>query len=59
MVSAGVPNPIGQLHASEIAETSLGILEGIQNFVIPHMPRENIQIRIGIHSGKILYDYFT
>lgn len=30
---------------------AIDLLHGTENFVIPHMPGERLQIRIGIHTG--------
>ena len=52
MVVSGVPIPNGISHAREIACMSLNLFHACQSFVIPHMVKEPLQIRIGLHSGK-------
>ncbi|XP_063615713.1 uncharacterized protein LOC134788841, partial [Penaeus indicus] len=41
----------GKDHAAEVAAMAIDLLHGTENFVIPHMPGERLQIRIGIHTG--------
>ncbi|KAG7177163.1 Atrial natriuretic peptide receptor 2-like 2 [Homarus americanus] len=45
---------IGKDHAAEIASMALDLLHGTENFLIPHMPGERIQIRMGVHSGPVV-----
>ena len=52
MVTSGLPIKNGDLHAREIARMSLALLESISRFVIPHRPREQLKLRIGLHSGE-------
>lgn len=49
-LSARIPPP-GKDHAAEVAAMAIDLLHGTENFVIPHMPGERLQIRIGIHTG--------
>lgn len=51
MVSSGIPKRIGDRHASEMALMSLDILSGVGSFVMRHLPRVPMRIRIGLHSG--------
>ncbi|XP_055348511.1 atrial natriuretic peptide receptor 1-like [Paramacrobiotus metropolitanus] len=51
MVVSGLPIRNGNLHAREIARTSLMLLEGIKRFRIRHRPTEQLRLRIGNHSG--------
>lgn len=51
MVVSGLPNVNGVRHASEIASLSLHLLKAIRKFKIRHRPDEQLQLRIGIHSG--------
>lgn len=44
----------GKDHAAEIASMALDLLHGTENFIIPHMPGERIQIRMGVHSGPVV-----
>ncbi len=52
MVASGVPIRNGDKHAEEICNMSLSLLEAIQAFPIPHLPKEHLKMRIGIHSGS-------
>lgn len=51
MVVSGLPIRNGDLHAKEVSEMSLALLDLIRNFRIPHLPHVGLQLRIGIHSG--------
>lgn len=51
MVVSGLPIRNGDNHAGEIATMSLHLLSAMCNFKIRHMPEENLQLRIGMHSG--------
>ncbi len=51
MVSSGVPIRNGDKHAAEICGMSLGLLDAIHEFRIPHLENEHLYMRIGIHSG--------
>jgi len=54
MVVSGLPNRNGQRHAMEIARMSLDLLQATTGFVIPHMPKHTLQLRVGIHTGEWL-----
>ncbi|CAM1327370.1 Uncharacterised protein g9491 [Pycnogonum litorale] len=41
-------------HAGEVAAMALELLQATENFVIPHMPGERLQIRIGLHTGPVV-----
>ncbi|XP_076069616.1 uncharacterized protein LOC143041525 isoform X2 [Oratosquilla oratoria] len=45
---------LGKDHAAEIASMALDLLHATENFVVPHMPGERLQIRIGIHTGPVV-----
>jgi class 3 adenylate cyclase len=51
MVVSGLPRPNGGKHISEISNTSLDLLTGIQKFKLRHRPDEKLRLRIGIHTG--------
>lgn len=58
-MSAGLPQPNGNRHSSEIAMMALDLLELINTLEIPHMPGTNFRMRIGIHTGNFcLYLHF-
>uniref|UniRef100_A0A914V6Q0 Guanylate cyclase n=1 Tax=Plectus sambesii TaxID=2011161 RepID=A0A914V6Q0_9BILA len=48
---SGLPHRNGNIHAREIADMSLSFLRSLGNFEIPNMPKERINLRIGIHTG--------
>lgn len=52
MVVSGLPVRNGKLHGHEIARMSLALLEAVKTFKIRHRPDEQLNLRIGIHSGK-------
>ncbi len=54
MVASGLPIRNGNKHAGEICTLALHLLSGITDFRIRHLPDKQLQLRIGIHSGKIL-----
>ena len=51
MVVSGLPVPNGEIHAREIARMSLALLNAVLSFKIKHRPKEQLKLRIGIHSG--------
>ena len=53
MVVSGLPIRNGNKHAGEIATMSLDLLSCVRTFKIKHRPNKQMQLRIGIHSGKI------
>ena len=54
MVVSGLPTRNGDLHAREISRMALTILDAVIHFRIRHRPYEQLKIRIGIHSGRII-----
>ncbi|XP_054602374.2 uncharacterized protein [Nothobranchius furzeri] len=51
MVVSGLPERNGDRHADEIAKMALDLLAAVKQVVIPHMPKERLQLRAGIHTG--------
>ncbi|CAI5441250.1 unnamed protein product [Caenorhabditis angaria] len=52
MVVSGLPQfKCKEFHAEEMAMMSLHLLCAVRNFVIPHRPKEQLMIRIGLHTG--------
>lgn len=51
MVVSGLPVRNGNRHAKEVARMSLALLENVHKFVIPHRPKEQLRLRIGMHTG--------
>ena len=54
MVVSGLPIRNDNKHAGEIATMSLDLLSCVRTFKIRHCPGKQMQLRIGIHSGKNL-----
>ena len=53
-VCKGLPVRNGESHSREIARMALKMLEAVKTFPIRHRPNEQLQLRVGIHTGKIL-----
>ncbi|XP_039282700.1 atrial natriuretic peptide receptor 1 isoform X3 [Nilaparvata lugens] len=54
MVVSGLPVRNGNLHAREIARMALALKSAVESFSIRHRPKDQLKLRIGIHTGKIL-----
>ena len=50
MVASGLPT-VYERHAQEMSLLALELLDSVKNHVIPHLSQQNIQLRIGLHSG--------
>ncbi|KAF1753952.1 hypothetical protein GCK72_020509 [Caenorhabditis remanei] len=48
---SGLPIRNGVNHIRQIVEMSLRFMEFCQKFRIPHLPRERVELRVGINSG--------
>ncbi|PIC23996.1 hypothetical protein B9Z55_017495 [Caenorhabditis nigoni] len=48
---SGLPNRNGVEHIRQIVEMALGFLEYCDKFRMPHLPRERVELRVGINSG--------
>ncbi|KAM4014864.1 uncharacterized protein ACNLHF_001600 [Anomaloglossus baeobatrachus] len=51
MVVSGLPERSNEKHADEIAKMSLDLVAAVRQVIIPHMPSERLQLRVGVHSG--------
>ena len=51
MLVSGCPRRNGDLHALEIAKTSVELIKKISTFRISHLPDKKMLLRIGVHSG--------
>lgn len=51
MVVSGLPKRNGERHVTEIANVALHLLDSVQEFKIRHKPKEQLKLRIGIHTG--------
>ncbi|VDL97874.1 unnamed protein product [Schistocephalus solidus] len=56
VVASGLPTRNGRRHAGEIASMALELLSISGIFVIRHLPTVPLLLRIGIHTGEIVYD---
>ena len=50
-LASGVPVRNGDRHASEVCHLSSDLLNTAGAITIPHIPEENLKLRIGIHTG--------
>ncbi len=53
MVVSGLPRRNGKNHSAEIASLALSVLMMVEQLPIPHMPRERLLARIGVHTGPL------
>ncbi|NXF70963.1 ANPRA protein, partial [Sclerurus mexicanus] len=51
MVVSGLPVRNGKLHAREVARMALALLDAVRSFRIRHRPQQQLELRIGIHTG--------
>ncbi|XP_074855782.1 guanylate cyclase 2G-like [Carettochelys insculpta] len=54
MVASGLPIRNGMKHVEEIATMSLHILSEMITFKTGHMPKEKLELRIGINTGPVV-----
>jgi atrial natriuretic peptide receptor A len=54
MVVSGLPVRNGTSHAKEIARMSLALLSAVRGFTIRHRPSDQLKLRIGMHTGKVI-----
>jgi len=52
MVASGLPT-VYERHAHEMSLLALELLDSVKHHVIPHMPQQKLQLRIGLHSGLL------
>jgi len=61
LVASGLPT-VYERHAQEMSLLALELLEFVKHHVIEHLPRQKIQLRIGLHTGasvlRLLPVYF-
>ncbi|EYC43704.1 hypothetical protein Y032_0483g2292 [Ancylostoma ceylanicum] len=51
---SGLPNRNGHEHVKEISSMSLGFMKSLKEFHIPYLPKENLNLRIGFHTGSVV-----
>ena len=52
LIISGLHVANGSSHVSEIAKMSLRLLDTVKSFKIKHRPQEQLELRIGIHTGN-------
>lgn len=51
MVASGLPKLNGKMHAKNIADMSIRLLDAVGSFKIRHLKDEKLLLRIGLHAG--------
>ncbi|KAK6023548.1 adenylate/guanylate cyclase catalytic domain protein [Ostertagia ostertagi] len=51
---SGLPHRNGQQHIKEICSMSLGFINSLKSFRIPHLPQQGVNLRIGMHTGSVV-----
>jgi len=51
LVVSGLPT-VYERHAQEMSLLALELLDSVKQHVIPHLPDQELQIRVGLHSGE-------
>ena len=59
MVVSGLPVRNGNLHGREIARMALALLHAVRTFKICHRPEQQLELRIGVHSGEYTHTALT
>lgn len=59
MVVSGLPERNGIRHAREVARMALALLDAVRRFRIRHRPHDQLKLRIGLHSGKLVLQLST
>ncbi|KAI6213519.1 Guanylate cyclase [Aphelenchoides besseyi] len=53
LCTSGLPHRNGNEHARHIANMSLSFVRSMKHFTIPHLPGEEVRLRIGNHTGVV------
>uniref|UniRef100_A0A7I4XTM1 Guanylate cyclase n=1 Tax=Haemonchus contortus TaxID=6289 RepID=A0A7I4XTM1_HAECO len=51
---SGLPHRNGKQHIKEICSMSLGFIDSLKSFRIPHLPQQGVNLRIGMHTGSVV-----
>ena len=51
LLASGLPT-VYDRHAQEMSFLALDVMNSVKNYVIEHLPHEQLQLRIGLHSGS-------
>ncbi|EYC30735.1 hypothetical protein Y032_0004g1741 [Ancylostoma ceylanicum] len=51
---SGLPKRNGLEHIKAICDLSLELLSGLRGFRVHHLPHEQVNIRVGVHSGPVV-----
>jgi len=54
MVASGLPT-VYDRHAQEMSLLALELQDSVKNHVIQHLPHQQLQLRIGLHSGPSVF----
>uniref|UniRef100_A0A8L8KC60 Guanylate cyclase domain-containing protein n=1 Tax=Heligmosomoides polygyrus TaxID=6339 RepID=A0A8L8KC60_HELPZ len=54
LCASGLPRRNGNQHIKEICSMSLKFMKALVGFRVPHLPNEEINLRIGFHSGSVV-----
>ena len=54
MVASGLPT-VYERHAQEMSLLGLELLDSVKHHVIQHLPEHKTQLRIGLHSGLLVF----
>ncbi|VDO56927.1 unnamed protein product [Haemonchus placei] len=54
LCASGLPHRNGQRHIQEICSMSLGFIDSLRSFRVPHLPQQGVNLRIGIHTGSVV-----
>ncbi|XP_046360161.2 adenylate cyclase, germination specific-like [Haliotis rufescens] len=54
MVVSGLPQRNASRHVTEVTLMAVELLVGVKDFRIPHMPEQDLNLRIGVHTGSVV-----
>ena len=50
LLASGLPT-VYDRHAQEMSLLSLEVMDSVKHHMIPHLPQQQLKLRIGLHSG--------